>query len=63
MAILPQDESEAMIFGDILAQLSCSDKTADRVLKDLVKSEAVLKKAARTANNRQTAAYWRPSAQ
>jgi hypothetical protein len=58
LAMLPHDEADAMLRGDIQKRLSCSDNTADRVLTDLETSGVVKHKPAKTLNNRNSKAYW-----
>jgi hypothetical protein len=58
LAMLPRDESHAMLKKEILERLSCSDTTADRVLDDLEKAGIVKQKDAKTEKNRNSTAYW-----
>lgn len=59
LAMLPADEAEAMLLGDIKSRVSCSGNTVDRVLEHLVTAGIASRKEARTSNNRRTTAYWR----
>jgi hypothetical protein len=61
--MLPADESDAMMRGDIMSGLTCSAQTRDRVLTKLEKAGLIKGKAAKSAANRPTKAYWRTSAE
>lgn len=58
LAMLPNDEADAMLVVDIREKVSCSDNTVDRVLKELVGTGLVCSKKAMTASNRHSTAYW-----